>query len=526
MLRSPVLSGKTETEKRFENLYKICYDVTKCIIQSRELSTNQETLNKYCEELTHKYNAFIDFSLLYSIDLESTLKEKFIQKIQTLKTRVADSFLRLKLKFNFDENIFQRISDSSLEISFEEIPEESGNKEDDDDGIIDFDISDIQKKTLKKSKPENSLASNIATNNESIENKQTLTIHHVSSTNITGNTQQNSFVDTNSTLNDNNDNFSFLETGSNSINMELPAFLRLASGQIHEKYNGNPLGLDSFIRSVQLLKSVSAGKHDETLKQFILTKVEDKAAEYLTEEPNTVDEIIAILKSKVKPDNSDIISGKLNALRADKMSMSEFSKTAEELADSLKRSLMFEGIPRANANQLVIKEMINVCRISSKSDIVKSVLEASTFEEPKDIIAKFLIQSTKNKDDKQILVFNQNNRNNQTQFRGQRYQNNFNRNFRGNYNGYQNSYNNHGRYRNNNYSRNNYNNNNNRNYGNTQRNNNYNRGFRRQNFRSNNFQENRNNNTQNVRMAGNSMDSQDVEERSLGDQMNSLTIEN
>lgn len=106
MLCSPIKNEKKETEKRFDELYKICYDATKCIIQSRELSKNQIVLDKYCEELTHEYNAFIAYSALYSVDLEI-----IFQKIPKMSGAASKHlFSKIPLLFESDQIWIQRNS--------------------------------------------------------------------------------------------------------------------------------------------------------------------------------------------------------------------------------------------------------------------------------------------------------------------------------------------------------------------------------------------------------------------------------
>lgn len=120
-------------------------------------------------------------------------------------------------------------------------------------------------------------------------------------------------------------------------------FLKVCSSYIRNNYCGDPLGVHSFINSIKLLITISNNEHDDLLLQFVQTKLEGKALEILPEDP-TLENIIETLKTKKKPDNSKVIAGKINALRADTMQMHEFAKQAEDLADALKRALISEGI--------------------------------------------------------------------------------------------------------------------------------------------------------------------------------------
>lgn len=119
-----------------------------------------------------------------------------------------------------------------------------------------------------------------------------------------------------------NSNYSLVDfaTETNNPNMaQTPAkFLRLAGNQINQKYAGDPLGLYSFIDSINLLKQL-AGNNGEFLKQFVVSKLDGKARECVPIEPNSVDEIINALKNAIKPDNSKVIEGRMLAFHNQKL---------------------------------------------------------------------------------------------------------------------------------------------------------------------------------------------------------------
>lgn len=114
---------------------------------------------------------------------------------------------------------------------------------------------------------------------------------------------------------------------------------------------------------------------------------------------------------------------------------------------------------------MTIDRTIDMCRSNARTDIVKSILASTSFENPKEAIAKFVIESNKETNKKQILSFRSNNNfkpNNQrinTQNRG--FYRNYNRNFSNYRNNFNNNRRNFNNYRNNN--RNNFQNNRGRN---------------------------------------------------------------
>ncbi|XP_036342275.1 putative uncharacterized protein DDB_G0278921 [Rhagoletis pomonella] len=193
------------------------------------------------------------------------------------------------------------------------------------------------------------------------------------------------------------------------------SFISLCASIIRENYSGNPLSLASFIDKITLIEELS----DERLTTTF----------------------IAFLKSK------------LEALKVHNNNYSDFAKQVEELADSLERSLIIEGMTQAKAHEMAVEQTINVCRLNSRSDMVKSILASSTFSDSKDVVAKMIVHDNIIKE-QQVLAF-----------RSRRIRTN---NFRGGYRG-SNNY----RYHNNNFR---FNGNSNRHSGNTSyRNNNQNR---------------------------------------------------
>lgn len=282
--------------------------------------------------------------------------------------------------------------------------------------------------------------------------------------------------------------------------MDKNAFISLMAANIRKNYAGDPLALTPFIASIDLLKEVADGDNGllNLLRKFILTKLEGYASEIVPREPQNVDEIVNALKNKIKAESSEVIEGKMMALRADRVPLQDFAKKTEELADALRRALVMEDISLERAEKETIKRTIKVCRANTQNTLVKSVLESTRFDSPKEVIATYIIQAGKAKEEAQVLAVRKFGRRNQNY--GNRSGNNNNRN------GVQRQYNN-----NNNYNNNNRNfNNNRRNYNNNRPNrggrnnyNNYNNQNNNNNYNRQNNNNRRNNNTRNVRRAEN-----------------------
>lgn len=229
------------------------------------------------------------------------------------------------------------------------------------------------------------------------------------------------------------------------------AYLTSVGSIIKKTYSGDPSGLSAFIEAIELASELSQDGQIPTLIRFIKTKCDKIAKEAIDEinpAPTTVAQIVTALRNKIKVDNSKVVVGRLLALKADKTSVQNFQEKGEELAEKLRLAYISEGIPATVAKTMVIDKTVEMCRSSAKTQLIKSVLASTKFDEPKEVLAKFVVEiSSENREVKeaQVLKFS----NNRGRGRGNR---NFNYNSRGNYQ------NNRGNYYNNN-NRGNYHNN-------------------------------------------------------------------
>lgn len=181
-------------------------------------------------------------------------------------------------------------------------------------------------------------------------------------------------------------------------------FLKLASSTLNYKYAGDPLALAAFIDSVRLLQTLATTDALRTfLVSFTKTKLDGRAREYINDTHTTIEHILSALRDNIKPDNSKVVEGRMLALRLTYNTQDDFSKKVEELSDSLRRSLIIEGMSAQKATEISVEKAIDLCRSQTKSEIVKAVLESATFASPKDVVAKLLTQSEKAKKEHQIL---------------------------------------------------------------------------------------------------------------------------
>lgn len=198
-----------------------------------------------------------------------------------------------------------------------------------------------------------------------------------------------------------------------ATNLTTPEFLRLAAQTINRNYSGEPLALNAFINSIDLLTELATTEQlREIFFKFIKAKLEGKALECIPTEASSVQEIKSALLTRIKPDSSKVVAGRMLALRPDKTKLVDFTKQAEDLAEALQRSLIIEGISQEKAREMTVDKAVELCRNASSSNLVKSVLASTKFEDPKEVLAKFVTETNTDTQERQVLAFRQHKRGN------------------------------------------------------------------------------------------------------------------
>lgn len=447
------------SENRYSVLKREFLNVCKRVLK-RDLSTNPVKHREYLTDLVRTYNAIVVHVESFHESLNDSAKEVFRDDWIKLRDKVVSFFAKLNVSIEVPRRFFVHLSiDDILQNYLENnAPVDENPKSPDPIPLI-----------LVSEPPHLGRA------------RTTQTIKQTSRPRV---------LSFSSDLSDSELFYGFSEIFYPTMaNLTAPEFLRLAAQTINRNYDGNPLGLQAFINSVQLLSELSNNAVAAIFLRFVKSKLEGKALECVPADANTVDEIITALNNQIKPDNSKVVAGKLLALKPDKAKLTDFTEQAEKLAEALQRSLIIEGISQAKAREMTIDKTVEVCRTAARSDLVKSVLASTKFDSPKEVVAKFVVETSTEEKEKQILTYRtfqkQNRRGTGNRFNDNRaLRGRFNNNGQGNRFGY-----NGGRMNYYNY----------RNFGNNRPNrggfNANNRG--RNNFRGNNNGGNRSNNTNN-----------------------------
>lgn len=174
--------------------------------------------------------------------------------------------------------------------------------------------------------------------------------------------------------------------------------------QFKQNYSGDPLGLTSFTDGVNiLLRFANTPELRADLFEFIRAKLDGRAREFITDDVNTVELLLAKLQQNILPENSKVIEGRIASLRYAYSRQEDFADKAEQLAGALRRTHIIEGMTANKANEISVDRTVQLCRKSTNSDLVKSVLASTAFNSPKEVIAKLITESDTYVKEQQVL---------------------------------------------------------------------------------------------------------------------------
>lgn len=380
----------------------------------------------------------MDYVRTFFSTLDDTVALKYREKLIYIRDKTIECFGRLSLNVAVSRNLLTRINeDTKSESDDDEVLDETIFHDSDDANLTGFEqifgeilnfyeFNEVIPDTLRRSR---------------FEYRQYMSGIHV---------YQEAFGDC---IYVKNFEEAFYENREKMVLSKIE-FLKLATAHFKRVYEGDPLGLDAFIDSIDLLRDHAENDELKTqLIKIVKANLGGKARECIPREPRDIDEIINALRRQIKPDNSKVSMGRMLALRLDRSKMTEFSTQADQLAEALERSLALEGISQDKAREMTVEKAVELCRNLSRSDLVKSVLAATRFDSPKDVFSKFIVEADTETKEKQILAYRQMQKRDNPRGRGSKGKSNYNNRGRG---GYQNNYNGNGQNGSRNYN-NNYN---------------------------------------------------------------------
>lgn len=438
------------------------YNRVECYRKRRKLTANVKLREEYRTDLTKTYNDITLF--LHRTHLRGNFDEKIeCQNRQiNFKLKLKEAFKDIKVNYEFSEISFDLIDiNKVVEIlqpnEIESDSEEERSSESENtltaSETVDFETNsqsetnsegDIYETAFNKSQS----TSDFNELNESIQDSgETLNLNRsFSLSNLNKSPQLLTINEKRLT------NFIQKDNRLNRIEMaETFEYISNISRIIRNNFDGDVNQLDAFIAAIELANAATGAvpANQLVLVNYIRTKLVDRAVDFVP--PNTINatDAIAAIRAKAKGDNTQVVLGRLLALRSDKNSMQKFQESAELLAEKLRKSYISDGIPADLANKMTIEKTVEMCHLSARTPLVKSVLASAKFDQPKEVLAKFITEASVENTEVKILAFRNNGR-------GGNFNNNRRSNFnrggynRGGYNNNFNNYNNNGQNRNNN----------------------------------------------------------------------------
>lgn len=392
------MSSDKFSNTKYDELFEDHEKKAKRILK-KNISKNINTLNRYCFDILTSHNNFVEYVGKFYKNFNSDSRETVNTHLRNLSEKTEKCCNRLNEEENFNEQI--NFSDNLLKtieinITYDSEIESTGTASTD---------SELEENGLEP--------------------------HEQS--NLTLVDSLNESADSDSDLNDQNKSktqHNHQPSEQQKIKMthkENREFLSFLDRTINKSYSGDPLTLKSFINKINLAKMSTEDGQAELLKAFVVSRLEGKALECVDTSKN-LDTIMATLQSCIKPDSSKVVEGKILSLRFNKSNSSEFSKQAEELAEALQRSLVIEGYSLEKAKELTVERTVEMCRQNARNESVKTVLAAKDFKDPKEVVAKLIVQESSVDREKQILFFNKNGQNRQNKPFFKRYNNNHSNN--------------------------------------------------------------------------------------------------
>lgn len=363
-----------------------------------------ETRLKHLIELINTNNSCVDLLRTKYNSYNRTDRINADNLIEHIRKRFVDCVAKLECTGEIPEDLYSPIPINALR--FKNDPErqiqldfEAGTSTDiDDSGDSDTSDPDTDSESTKASitDTQSQISFDVSNNPLDISNfppqSSTSTQQQVESSQTLPSTKEVPQPQTKQPEPSNTDNNDVNKQNNAKMSMTKIDIMRMCNSQISTAYAGNPNDLESFIDSISLLDELIDDK--SLLVKIVKTKLTSKAREVLLTTDNTVAKIIASLRKGIAQESSKVVEGRMANLQVSaNCKLDEFSKKVEELAESLQRSLIAEKFPEEKARQLAVEKTVEVCRLNSRSDVIKAVLSSPAgFKNPQEVVSTFLTQ--------------------------------------------------------------------------------------------------------------------------------------
>lgn len=259
----------------------------------RTVPTDEAKVLKYKTDIVEAYNNFVEF-IARVYDSQSTKTKEALQRDfdNVHKPKLLECLKVFQLTTQLPENFLSLDIDSIIDIATPEV--ENNSQKSLDTASTSSVIQDTEKTS--------SAADQV---NKANDNDKTPDLADNTLNTSSYKTVEAGQLSPNRTINNNN----------NTMPQTTQEFLKMASGVLNYKYDADPLKLESFLADVEIVEAMAEAEQTAFCLKFIKAKLDQKALEHLPEVIREVKDITDALRTAIKVESSDVIEGKILALR-------------------------------------------------------------------------------------------------------------------------------------------------------------------------------------------------------------------
>lgn len=165
---------------------------------------------------------------------------------------------------------------------------------------------------------------------------------------------------------------------------------------IKEDYDGNPSGLNRFIKTLNVIKTtIPEAQNQEQVVSLITLRLKSKAENAVPEDVTTVTQIIEALKNKCKGKTVTQIRSTLNQMECSQRD--QYIRKIKELNEDLTTAYKNSGMSHDNAEKLAIADIKSNMKSNFPTNTVVQATLMHDHDEIDDLVAKFqeALQATK-----------------------------------------------------------------------------------------------------------------------------------
>lgn len=376
-------------------------------ILKKDLSTNPLTLKRYETDVIEAYNEIAKYIDERYDNATAQETHEFKAEILYVREKILLCFGRLNLDYTLPNDLYEKLNETNLRDKTNTHDEYIDSEND----MSDSNDSNTENLIGFSRKTDNATASGSGTqNSDGISNGNdnanlTEIIDQISNEQLGNHTSREPSREPSRHPSRQNSIENLTLDTRKMAHKENREYLKFAAQTINRNYAGDPLALKTFVNAVALLKATTEDDQMDLLKKFVVSRLEGKALECVNTK-DTLENIMNSLEDSIKPDSSKVVEGKILSLRYNRSQANDFAEQANKLADALQRSLVIEGYSLEKAKEITIERTVEMCRQNARNEAVKSIIASKDFKDPREVVAKLIVEQTSQEKEKQVLYFN------------------------------------------------------------------------------------------------------------------------